>query len=85
MKFLCRLTEHVAAPSHLTVDGLPFSRCRRCGVHMIRWRRDWVAIAKGERFLWQTQAAARDRAAGEAALPLPFVSSVQVSPRSAAP
>lgn len=84
MKFLCRLTEHVAAPSHLTVDGLPFSRCRRCSVHMIRWRDDWIAIAKGERFLWQAPAAAGHRAAGETELPLPFVSSVQVSPRSAA-
>lgn len=72
MKMLCHFYKHVAHPSRLTIDGAPFSSCTRCGVHMIQWGRDWIAIRGGERLVWQTKKAA------------PGVSSVQVMSTSRA-
>lgn len=79
MKILCRLYKHIAAPSHLTISGLPFSRCRRCGVHMIQWRLDWIPIPRGKRLLWETPGPGGQREAGKEVPVLPLVSSVHVT------
>ena len=72
MKMLCHFYKHIALPSHLTIDGAPFSSCARCSVHMIQWGLDWIPIHRGKRLVWEADGAALG------------VSSIQVMPISRA-
>ena len=82
MKMACEFEKHVAAPAQLTVSGLPFSSCRRCGLPMIQWRREWLVVPRGERFAWQATATAQPQRWGEKGLCLPAISSIEVKSRT---
>jgi hypothetical protein len=52
MRTFCRLFDHSVRPSQVTINGVYFSNCRRCDLHMIKWGSRWIEIPNGKRLVW---------------------------------
>lgn len=54
MSLLCALGGHEAAPDEVYNGGYYFSRCRRCGLDMIRCGAAWRMVPGGHRVVWRS-------------------------------
>ncbi len=53
MGFHCIAGRHAAAPGEVRNQGFGFSRCRHCGLDMVRSNREWRIVPRGFRVVWR--------------------------------